>query len=975
MRFKVASTVLFLLLASASPASAGFVAGAIAAVGSIISASGAAAFLLKGALALAINMGIGLLNQARARRAQRKQQRGGTTLTIQMGDTLPRSFLLGTRATAGRRTYIGVWGKDGKTPNAFATDVIEISCLPSRAGPEGLDAVWIGDKKVKVLWDEPHEDGRGCPVEEYREDDSDHLWIKYLDGTQTAADPFLLAKFKDDSDRPFKETMIGRGCQVVILTAKYDPDLFPNGLPQGLYQPKPMPLYDVREDSTNGGSGPQRWNDPTTWAPSNNLAVLIYNECRGIYYDGRWVHGGRNFAPHRLPASSWIAAANEADRRLEDDRRQFRGGLEVFVDEQPLDTIEDLRLGCAGRLAEVGGMIKLLVGAPAAAVYAFTDEEIVVTSEQDYEPFPSISATHNTIVATYPEPAQRWADKDAPKRSPAAYVERDGGQELAIQMRFDAVPYAAQVQCLTKTMIEEEQRWRIHELVLPPSAAALEPNDVTSWTSERNFYSNKKFLVMRVVRLRGCLQRVLLKELDPTDYDPPTIILPPVTGWLGPRPLLPQVLLGWSAQPAVIKDADGVSRRPAIKISCDPDLDDIRSIRVQVRLKATEELVYDSDSRPYDEPYSWLLAGGWCLPLTAYQVRGKLIPQTNRKTQWAGWLDVTTPDVRYGERDVYPQGVVEDIRVFVKDATEFMREGSRALIDEIMAISQLIAAQDVQNYTDKQEWFQELVSKTGDITAAYREEILAATGPTSGLVQRITSAEASIADRAHNSVVDALTLRTTATEDSIESISGELTKFTNELGKKATITALNALTTKVTQQGNSITLQGSSITSIRNDLKGKASTESVSLLDGKIREVDGEVTAISNALIQVSAASNGKVAESNFRARATAGPDGYASRIGLEARTGGKGSWRSASIFLDVAANTSKPTRVVVVADQFAVANVTGSGGKLVNPLIFQNGELRLNVANIGTVNSGQINSLNGKMKINLNAGTIKIYS
>ena len=77
----------------------------------------------------------------------------------------------------------------------------------------------------------------------------------------------------------------------------------------------------------------------------------------------------------------------------------------------------------------------------------------------------------------------------------------------------------------------------------------------------------------------------------------------------------------------------------------------------------------------------------------------------------------------------------------------------------------------------------------------------------------------------------------------------------------------------------------------------------------------------------------------------------------------------------DVSANTSKPTRVVILADQFAVANVTGSGGKLVNPLIFQNGELRLNVANIGTVNSGQINSLNGKMKINLNAGTIKIYS
>lgn len=38
-------------------------------------------------------------------------------------------------------------------------------------------------------------------------------------------------------------------------------------------------------------------------------------------------------------------------------------------------------------------------------------------------------------------------------------------------------------------------------------------------------------------------------------------------------------------------------------------------------------------------------------------------------------------------------------------------------------------------------------------------------------------------------------------------------------------------------------------------------------------------------------------------------------------------------------------------------------------------GELKLAIANIGTVTAGLLQSLNGKMKINLNNGTIEIFS
>ncbi|PLU10445.1 phage tail protein, partial [Sinorhizobium medicae] len=64
-------------------------------------------------------------------------------------------------------------------------------------------------------------------------------------------------------------------------------------------------------------------------------------------------------------------------------------------------------------------------------------------------------------------------------------------------------------------------------------------------------------------------------------------------------------------------------------------------------------------------------------------------------------------------------------------------------------------------------------------------------------------------------------------------------------------------------------------------------------------------------------------------------------------------------------------SRMAVQADQFLVT----SGNNRHYPLVFENGELKLAIANIGTVNAGLLQSLNGKMKIDLNNGTIEIFS
>ncbi|WP_065091646.1 phage tail protein [Rhizobium leucaenae] len=896
---------------AADPAHAEPISTAIAAISTFIGSIGVIGKLV---LSVAINVGISLIEKATAKKSDTSTP-SGVKLEISMGDDQPMSFVLGNYATAGRRKYIGTWGDDGKTPNAYLTDVIELGNLPA----SGLNGLWADDRHCTILWSEPAADGRGYPVSEYRVNGKDYLWIKFVDGTQTVADPFLRAKFGSDADRPFKATMIGYGCPYVAVTARYNTDLF-SGLPNWLFEVGSIKLYDLRKDSTNGGSGAHRWNDPSTWEPSLNPVVMAYNVIRGIYYGNEWVYGGQNLAAFCLAASSFIAGANACDIAVSlsggGTEPSSRAGIEVHCDQAPLDTVNELMKVCNGRMAEVGGIFKPLVGVPGAAVYSFSDDDVVVTQDQDYDPFPSLGDTYNAIEATYPEPSEKWASKDAPGRYYPNLEAADGNRRLPVQVELPAAPYANQVQRVGQAMILDYRRFRTHQFYLPPDAYPLEPNDCVSYSSARNGYSNKKFLVVKSEVQRNFLVLVTLKEIDPSDYDwDPSQQLPTAVGWIGSITPPVQPMYGWQALPATINDASGVPRRPSIEVIAAPDQDDVRSVWIQVRLKATGDVIFDSNSTVYASPYDWVLNGTF-LPNTVYQARGKFVPFSTRPTDWSDWLDVTTPNVLLGSDDVYLPGVIDDLKEFVSDATKWIRDGTRQALLDAQRLARTTADQDFGNYVDRQSIRTSISSQVqtavSQVTAAYTSAITAATGPGSALVNRLDTLDAEIIDvnagiDANASAINAITTRVTTNEGAITSISQQLVDI------EANITDLQ---TGQTANSSAITVLQASVTSINGTLSAQA--DSITSLTAQVGDVS---------------------ASANFRMSVYAAASGYSSRIGMEARAGSTGNYRTASLFIDVPSADTSPTRVAIVADQFSVTN----GTNYQNPFIFQSGVAYLN--------------------------------
>ncbi|MBP0439578.1 phage tail protein [Tianweitania sediminis] len=704
--------------------------GIAAAIGGVFSAvSGFIASSAIGAFVLQTAAGIGLNLLAKAIAGKPQEAQFSVQGKLQSGGDLPRSFILGFGATAGSLVYVNTWGEENKTPNAYLTQVIALSDLPV----SGLAELWVNGEKVTIDWSNGTYE-QGFPVLEYRTDETNnHLWVRFYDGNQAGPDTFLVNRVSS-AERPWGSSRVGRGVAYAVVTAQINEELF-SGFPQFKFVLNGVKLYDPSRDSTRGGSGSHRLGTPSTWGGDGDHlpAVQAYNLLLGLTYNAAWFYGLQSVAAARLPVADWIAQINKCRAPIAGpygSEPTYRTGGEIQVAAPLADAIEAVLTGAQGRLAEIGGTYKIHVGAPDAPVASIDDGVILSTEPQSFSPFFGLADTINGVAATYPEPAEGWVPKPAPALYRADLEARDGNRRLMADVSLDLVPYPGQVQRLMKSALEEAQRARRHTIVLPPEYGVLEPGvDTIAWTSPRNGYITKHFRVDGVADRANLDVMVDLTEVDPNDYDwnQNTDYRTPVNGPVGPIRPAPQIIVDWYAEGAVLYDESGIARRAAIKLSWDGEQPDVAAVVFEVRLAATEEVIYRGRT---DNPAAGsILISQNLLPLTAYGVRGRYEPRSSRPTLWSGWLPVTTPDIRLTDRDVYLPGMLEEIQQHILRMTEFATTGSRAAIERIRQLMLDEENEASSNFIDRKVIREEVELKIEDTRAFVGESIILAIGP------------------------------------------------------------------------------------------------------------------------------------------------------------------------------------------------------------------------------------------------------
>lgn len=507
------------LLTAAEPANA---APLFTALGSIFGA-------IKGSVLLQALLRIGasvVLSKLAARMAPKPQPSGIKSDTTAAGSQNPCAFILGDYATGG--VFVAppmTHGEYNGIPKAYLTYVVELGDIP---GQQLLQVIINGE--VAPLGGAPHAD-YGTPVSSGKY--AGKAWVRYYNGTQTAADPMLLAKYGGYPERPWSSQMVGRGICYAILTFRFDREAYSN-FPQVRFVMRGIALYDPRKDSTAGGSGAHRWANPATWEPTQNPIVMAYNIHRGITVAGH-VWGGGSPAED-LPLSHWITAMNVCDALVDNGaggtEPQFRAGYEVMVNQEPAAVLEDLMNACLGEVADAGGSWLVMAGDTPLPSFLLTDDDLVVSQGGEAVPFPTPQETFNAITANYPEPAALWETQAAAPIYNAAWEAEDGGRRRAASVDFPAVPFAAQVQRLMRAMIAQDRRFLTHSEVLPPEAMVFDVLDVGAWTSAREGYDGKLFEISRMSEdLETGIISVALRERDPDDtaipggyFVPPQVI-------------------------------------------------------------------------------------------------------------------------------------------------------------------------------------------------------------------------------------------------------------------------------------------------------------------------------------------------------------------------------------------------------------------------------------------------------------------
>lgn len=869
------------------------------------------------ALKTAVGIGLNLLAQSLA--GKPKEPAFSINGTLQAGGDLPRSFILGRTATAGSLVWANTWGRDGETPNAYLTQVIALSDLPTQS----LDEFWVNGERKDLDWANQHWQF-GAPVSGY----PDALWVKFYKGDQTGVDPFLVST-ASNAQRTYDASRVGRGVSYAIVTAKVTKNLF-SGIPSFKFALTGCRLYDISKDTSAGGSGPQRWDNPATWGGDGDHlpAVQAYNLLRGLTYGTKWFYGLQGLASQRLDsqAANWIRQINKCRAPIPAAgggmEPTYRSAGEIQVDAPLSSALEAILTTCQGRVSEIGGVYSIHLGAPDLPTFSFTDGDILSTEEQSFTPFFGLADTINGISATYPSPADGWNVKTAPPLTRSDLEAQVGNRRLMADVSLDMVPYPEQVQRLMKSALEEGQRARRHTLVLPPEFWPYAvPGEICSWTSARNGYVTKLFRIDGVSDRANLDVMIDITEVDPADYDwdSDTEFQPPVDGAVGPIRPQPQPIVDWTVEPSHVPDETGKPRRPAIKLNWDNAagrLIDVIGIEFEVRLATSLATVYGGRT---DQPeVGSLLISQGLLPNTQYGVRGRYLPGGDRPTLWSNWLPVTTPDIRLNSDDIYDINL-NSLADDVKGLQRYMGESFRVARDDILALSTLLSDQELRNYDDKATLRREVSAQTGAITAAYTEAIIVATGPTSAIGQRIETLEVAMPG-------------------------------------KASVEALNAVTVEIEEIDGKVRAQATSIEQLTVEIEGKASASAFEALRV---QVDGS-GGIAERLSGVEFSMDGVTASGRVRYSAGYTPGaGYAARLGFEARIDSGASFRAAGFYLDVSATHA---RAVFDVNQFIITDSTGTVD--VKPFVFSGGVAYMENARIGTVYFNQLQSTNGKLLI-----------
>ena len=377
----------------------------------------------------------------------------------------------------------------------------------------------------------------------------------------------------------------GRGVTDAFWEVEDDDKVWASGFPDPLFVGEWALVYDPRKDSTRGGEGAHRIDDPRTYEFSQNIALI----------SGQYVYGfraraddgslhlrlGMGVSPAIINFASLAAAAARCDELVNGKPRYFGGGM-ISAADDPEDVLKALGAAMGGAIYQAGGLIEFRAAGPVPAEMVLTDDDL--KGEIEYVSGPEFREAVNTLRVKFTDPAAGWKANATDAITEQAFRDQDGEVlegEHAVYMAYDPDV----VHRLGRLRLSELREPRRISAPFKAKAAKLVQGRAVIFKSARLGIEEKMFIEASGLDRSGGRTLQLVTETDAkyvaADDFTQALPVPPTADRYDPREVVTPEAEDWNVAALTIEN--GESKIPALAVTGGTNAAQVRRVKVEYR--------------------------------------------------------------------------------------------------------------------------------------------------------------------------------------------------------------------------------------------------------------------------------------------------------------------------------------------------------------------------------------------------------
>lgn len=333
---------------------------------------------------------------------------GGSIVTLRQAIAY-RQVIYGERRVPGAMTFMHL---SSYVPNvSHENEKLHLVITFAGHACQSIEAIYFDDEEVPL--DGSSHNGGGSATGRY----AGYVYIEISLGDEGRSQPF--PNLVSESDGRWTNTEhLQAGCTKIHVGLTWNPDLFPQGIPNITARIKGRKVYDPRSGAT---------------AYSNNPALCIAD-----YLCDPVLGLGASFA-EEIDSDQLEASANVCDEAVPlaaggtEARYALNGAFTLA--EQPVDVIENMTNVMAGRAVHIGETWHLFAGAYEAPTLTLDEDDLAGPIR--LQALVSMAENANGVKGTFADSRDLFNVTDFPALASSTYLAEDNGERRWRDLKLD----------------------------------------------------------------------------------------------------------------------------------------------------------------------------------------------------------------------------------------------------------------------------------------------------------------------------------------------------------------------------------------------------------------------------------------------------------------------------------------------------------------------------------------------------------